>query len=99
MPNLTFSAKLVLKPERVDEFLALITDAATKTLADSEGCKRYDVGKSLTEPNVFYLYEVYTSRAHFDVHVKGESFAAWKAFTETDPFVEPARIDAWSHLE
>ncbi len=47
-----------VKPEAIDDFLELIEADQVGTLAEP-GCVRFDVVRSLDDPNEFLIWEVY----------------------------------------
>ena len=52
---------------------ALLTQA--RDLLDrEEGCLRFDVARDPSRKARFYLYEIYRTRADFDVHLKSGHF-------------------------
>ena len=71
-------------PEHSQEFLQAIVANARTSLAEESGCRQFDVCVSDRNSNDVFLYEVYDSKAAFDVHLASahfrqfnESTAAW----------------------
>jgi (4S)-4-hydroxy-5-phosphonooxypentane-2,3-dione isomerase len=65
------------------EFLPLMHQNAKASVRDEPGCLRFDVlvpAQPSTPPLVF-LYEVYETRAAFDVHLSSPHFLAFDAAT------------------
>ena len=69
----------------------LVYDACA--LTTEPACASYLFGEDANEPNTFHMYEAYAyGRAGFEAHAKSESYAAWSAFKQTDPFSRPATV-------
>jgi (4S)-4-hydroxy-5-phosphonooxypentane-2,3-dione isomerase len=64
-----------IKPEFADAFATAVTRQALNSKANERDCLQFDVGRSATEPNRFFLYEVYTSEAAFVAHRQTPYFA------------------------
>jgi autoinducer 2-degrading protein len=64
-------------PDRVDEFVeaTLANHRATRT---EPGNVRFDVLRHATEPERFFLYEVYRDEAGFTAHQQTEHYLRWK---------------------
>ena len=56
--------------ERAAELLRQLRDAAKA----EPGCVRFDVARSINEPNVFALFEEYVDQAALDAHLASDSF-------------------------
>lgn len=55
-------------PERVDDFLRFITEAATDARTKEPGCRRFEVVRLTDKPNVFTLAELYDDFAALEAH-------------------------------
>ena len=77
MPRYCINVKLFLKAERVEDFLKIIADDKKATIETEPTCKQFQVGKSTTEENVYYLHEEYDDKAAFESHTKTAHFASW----------------------
>ena len=62
-------------------FLQAITSNAKTSLADEAGCMQFDVCTSNSNPSDVFLYEVYDSKAAFDVHLASSHFLSFNALT------------------
>lgn len=64
------------------QFLDMVRENAAESVRSEEGCIRFDVLTPLaaTGPAVL-LYEIYTSRAAFDLHLASAHFKAFDAMT------------------
>lgn len=68
-----------VKPDCMDDFLAIIRPHAAGTLAEEEGCVRFDVLTAADgAPNVI-LYEVYADQAAYDLHRGSERLQRTRA--------------------
>lgn len=67
-----------VKPEKVDAFIELATFNAGASRKEP-GNRRFDVMRSVDDPRVFRLYEVYADEAGFKAHQATAHYARWKA--------------------
>ena len=61
------------------EFLERVTENARLSLDQEPGCHRFDVCVDPNTPTEIFLYELYTDRAAFEVHLKSVHFAEFDA--------------------
>jgi autoinducer 2-degrading protein len=87
------NVSLSLKPERVDEFLRVIQHDQRETLASEPGARQFEVGRSPTNPNEFFLHEEYDDLAAFQAHTRTTHFQEWNQFVESHPFTAEVRAD------
>jgi len=90
----------VLKPGKRAEFREMIDSNARASFMNEEGCRRFDVLEPSGEDDRILLYEIYTDRAAFEVHVKTDHFLRFdresadlvlkKSFVECSLVVEAA---------
>jgi (4S)-4-hydroxy-5-phosphonooxypentane-2,3-dione isomerase len=66
-----------LKPEYAAEFLQAVTHNAKTSLAEEPGCSQFDVCIPAAASNQVFLYEIYDSKAAFDVHLASSHFHAF----------------------
>lgn len=59
-----------IKPESIDLYRQKITQQAVASVAEEEGCIRFDVAEDPAIMGRFFLYEVYTSEAAFKAHLQ-----------------------------
>ena len=57
-----------VKPERVAEFLEIVSHDAEHSEQDEPGCLRFDVLADRDDPARFYFYEVYRDEAALEAH-------------------------------
>uniref|UniRef100_A0A7S2ESE5 ABM domain-containing protein n=1 Tax=Trieres chinensis TaxID=1514140 RepID=A0A7S2ESE5_TRICV len=88
------NACFTLKPERRDEYLAIIAEDKKQTLATEPLATVFVCGEDATTPNKFHLHEEYIGQEGFDAHGKMPHFKPWADFVETDPFAEGGGIVA-----
>ena len=68
-PSCTLTATLHAKPEKRDELVALLSSFVDRSRAEP-GCVDYHFHVSADDPNVFYFYENWTTRADLDRHLQ-----------------------------
>ncbi len=69
-----------LKPAHAAEFLERVGRQAKNSLEREAGCHRFDVCASPDRQTVF-LYELYSDRDAFDLHLKSDHFLEFDAAT------------------
>jgi quinol monooxygenase YgiN len=79
MSQVSIVANLTVKEGREDEFIALWDELFAHVSADEPGCEHYVLHRSTTEPNVFYVTEVYADQAALDAHMGSDVFATFGA--------------------
>ncbi len=68
---------IVIRPDRMPEFLPQMEENARKSLSDEPGCHRFDICTDESRPSEVFLYELYTDRAAFDAHLASEHYKAF----------------------
>ena len=71
---------LDIVPAEHDNFLAAITENGAAA-AKEPGCKRFDILNLGSDPNHFFLYEVYDNEAAFKAHRETDHFKKYMATT------------------
>lgn len=74
--------RLDVKPERLDDFLKLVTFNASESRKEP-GNLRFDVVRSIDSPTRFGLYEVYRDAEGIAAHRATPHFARWRAEIES----------------
>src|SRR5262249_58540485 len=69
--------RLEVKPDRVNEFLQLVTFNATESRKEP-GNLRFDVVRAVDNPTLFRLYEVYRDEAAVAAHQATAHYAKWR---------------------
>lgn len=68
-----------LHPGTEAQFMSLMRQQATNSLAREQGCRVFDVWTASTQPRNVYLYEIYDDRAAFDLHLESPHFLTFEA--------------------
>ncbi len=68
------TVNFVIKPGHVDEFVAAMKTQAFNSLTREAGCHQFDVCFDPADPCRIFLYELYTDRAAFDLHLQTEHY-------------------------
>ena len=79
MSKVSVVAKLTIKPEKADEFADQWDSLIAHIDANEPGTEHYVLHRSTTEPNVFYVTEVYENQAALDAHMGSDAFASFGA--------------------
>lgn len=61
----------------MESFIPLMLGNARTSLTDETGCLQFDVLTDPARPYEVFLYELYTDRAAFDVHLASGHFLAF----------------------
>jgi quinol monooxygenase YgiN len=83
-PRCTLTATLQGRPEKRQELMALLESFVPRSRAE-KGCIDYHFHVAQEDPNVFYFYENWTSRADLDVHLNLPYQKEW--FARHDEFL------------
>jgi len=65
-------------PDRVDEFIRFMTEAAHDARTKEPGCRRFEVTRLTDRPNVFTLAELYDDDAALEAHRLTPHFLLFK---------------------
>jgi len=65
-----------------DLFIELVTGNASASLKHEPGCRRFDVHRTLANPNRILLYEIYDDRSAFERHMTTSHFHKFDAAVE-----------------
>lgn len=68
-----------IHPEHADAFCSAVTRQAINSKEKESDCLQFDVGRSETDPDHFFLYEIYTDAAAFEAHKQTPHFADFSA--------------------
>lgn len=93
--NYCLNGRLVVKPDRRDDFLECASKQQLAVLSDEPASVTFRYGEDEEDPNVFHLHERYLGKEGYEAHLATDHYADWKAFEATDPFAEPAQLDFW----
>lgn len=92
-PPFCVNVKCIVKPERRDEFIAVIQNHQRLTLQEEPSALQYIVGEDIEELSTFYLHEQFGSREAFDFHKHSPHNAKWQKFKQSNPFSAPPTTD------
>jgi quinol monooxygenase YgiN len=85
-----------LDPAHPAAFGAAMRAQAANSLALEPGCLQFDVCQQAGAPDVFFLYEVYTDREAFDLHLASRHF---KDFDQkVTPWVRAKTVTLYERL-
>jgi autoinducer 2-degrading protein len=73
--------RLEVKSERVEDFLKLVSFNAAESRKEP-GNLRFDVVRSIDNPTLYRLYEVYRDEAAMAAHQTTPHYAKWRAEIE-----------------
>lgn len=79
--------------EHAAAFRARVAQQAADSLTE-EGCHRFDVWNDSGAIEQVFLFEIYTDRAAFDVHLASAHFKAFDA--EVAPWIADKSVEMWS---
>lgn len=68
--------KTQLKPGSLDDFMDAMRINAAASVRDEPGCLVFDVLQDRSDPDLVWLYEVYTDEAAFEAHMLTPHFLA-----------------------
>ena len=98
MPQPERPAAFVVKPDRMDTFLALAQEDASRSLADEPGCRRFDVVRMGRTPPHVLFHEACDSRAAFEAHLQTRPPARFReGFPALVPEKRPVRCASRHH--
>jgi (4S)-4-hydroxy-5-phosphonooxypentane-2,3-dione isomerase len=78
--NFVNAVDLDIVPAERANYLAAITENGAAA-AKEPGCRRFDIVNLASDPNHFFLYEVYDSEAAFKAHRASEHFKKYMEVT------------------
>ncbi|MEX2253903.1 MAG: antibiotic biosynthesis monooxygenase family protein [Acidimicrobiia bacterium] len=79
MSKVSIVAKLTIKADKADEFPAQWDSLMEHIAANEPGCEHYTLHRSTTQPNEFYVTEIYENQAALDAHMGSDAFGAFGA--------------------
>lgn len=71
--------EFIAHPGQESAFFTAVTKNAHNSLTREEQCRRFDVCRDPDNPAAFVLYEIYDSKAAFEVHMASDHFAEFDA--------------------
>ena len=64
--------------DKLDDFLAAISENAERSVSDEVGCRYFDVTQDRADPLHFIFYELYLDEAAVEAHRAAPHFTAWR---------------------
>jgi quinol monooxygenase YgiN len=86
-----------LKPGTQAGFMPLMLANAQTSLRDEPDCRQFDVATDTNNPDAVFLYELYTNRAAFDVHLASAHFKTFDA--AVTPMIADKIIQTWDTVQ
>ncbi|MFK4084594.1 putative quinol monooxygenase [Kribbella sp. NPDC020789] len=84
-------ARFVVRPGKREELLEVVRWSARLARDDEPGTLRLDVWAVDDEPDAIYVYEAYTSREAFELHIKNPAVQRFGEIAE-------ALVEGWSFV-
>jgi (4S)-4-hydroxy-5-phosphonooxypentane-2,3-dione isomerase len=72
-----------IRPAAVGLFIELVTANARSSLQEEAGCRRFDVHRTVGNPDRILLYEIYDDRNAFERHMSTPHFHQFDAAVES----------------
>jgi len=72
-----------IKPERLEDFMRLMREQALNSRRLEEGCHQFDIAYEANQPTFVFLYELYTDRVAFDLHLESAHYQEFAAQVES----------------
>jgi quinol monooxygenase YgiN len=79
MGKVSVVARLNVKAEAADDFPKLWEDLLAHVKENEPGTEHYVLHRSTTEPNVFFVTEIYTEQSSLDAHMASDAFTKFGA--------------------
>lgn len=87
--TVTFS----VKGDHFDDFLMAVKKQAADSLQQEPDCSLFDVCVN-EDANAVFLYELYTDKQAFDLHLQSNHFAKFNA--KVTPWTDSKQVGTWS---
>lgn len=78
-------------------FASAILKHANNSLTKEDDCLRFDVCRNETEPNKFFLFEMYRSNAAFENHMNTPHFQDFE--NRVAEWVKSKKVYTWNKLD
>lgn len=93
---ITLTVSLDVRPGHLEDFLAAITENATRSFTDEPGCLYFDVCQDVADELHFVFHEVYADEAAIDAHRRAPHFAVWRAAAD-EHVVPGSQVNTIAH--
>jgi len=97
-PPFCVNLKCSVKPERRDDFIALIQRNQRLTLQDEPEALQYIVGGDVDDQNTFYIHKQFASKEAFKFHKETPHNTDWKQFKQSGAFSSPPITDFYDGM-
>ena len=87
------TVEFTINPAHQPEFMDAMRQQAHNSLELEKGCHQFDIAWGEEDQNVIFLYEVYSDRAAFDVHLASDHFRLFNQLVS--PWVVNKIIQGW----
>ena len=84
----------VVEDTRASTFREAVLLQAENSLQKEDGCHCFDVAQDGDDPTRFFLYELYTDRAAFDLHLATAHFKEFD--TTVTPWLKSKEVHSWN---
>ena len=91
------TVSFVIEKEHIGAFREAMIRQARNSLTRESGCLQFDVCQDPAHPERFFLYELYTSDAAFEDHLKTAHFMDFDATVK--PWTVAKQAEQWLRLE
>ena len=85
-----------IKSAHLDEFLPAMLENAKTSIEQEEGCHHFDVCSDHENPNVIFLYELYTNKSAFNAHLASNHFHNFN--NKTSNWIVSKEVHAFKRL-
>jgi autoinducer 2-degrading protein len=85
-----------IKNGEVTSFMEKMTENAQTSLQEEGGCLQFDVLSDPERPNEAFLYELYSDRQAFDLHLQSAHFKVFDAATLH--MIATKQVQTWSQV-
>ena len=85
-----------IHPEKIQRFKHRVTQQATDSLNNEEGCLVFEVWATANKPNQIYLYEIYADKRAFDAHLSTPHFIEFDQ--DVADWVADKKVGTWDAL-
>lgn len=85
-----------IMPDQISNFLPLMLGNAKTSLDKEAGCSQFDVCVDDTQPEIIFLYEVYSDRAAFDLHLTSAHFIDFDRAVA--PMIETKQVQTFARV-
>lgn len=94
---LAITVRFRIKPGFERQFLERVCVQARTSLDAEPECRQFDVCRNAQNPSEVFLYEIYSTEADFDVHLRSAHFLAFDAATRA--WIDRKDVERWERIE